>query len=132
MTWPHDAQQFGNQVSEVLEELLVTLAVPHVARAVAVGIEACERRRKKAKIFAKLIINKNDFIHTEDSQEVRYMDEKYLFPGEITIYGDKVAMFIFEKNHYEAIIIDSPTFTQMVQGIFNFTWDMLGQSIEKK
>jgi sugar-specific transcriptional regulator TrmB len=89
-------------------------------------------RRKKAKIFAKLIINKNDFIHTEDSQEVRYMDEKYLFPGEITIYGDKVAMFIFEKNHYEAIIIDSPTFTQMVQGIFNFTWDMLGQSIEKK
>lgn len=89
-------------------------------------------RRKKAKIFAKLIINKNDFIYTENSQEVRYMDEKYLFPGEITIYGDKVAMFIFEKNRYEAIIIDSPTFTKMVQGIFNFTWDILGQSVGGK
>jgi hypothetical protein len=65
------------------------------------------------------------------AKDVRTIPEQYLFSGDITIYGKKVAMFIFEKDKYEAIIIDSPTFTQMIQGIFNYTWDMLGENTLK-
>lgn len=90
-------------------------------------------RRRKINVYTRLIMNQGSkMLNSVAAKEVRTIPEKYLFSGDITIYGDKVAMFIFEKNCYEAIIIDSATFTQMVQGIFNYTWDMLGLAIEKK
>jgi sugar-specific transcriptional regulator TrmB len=86
-------------------------------------------RRRKSKVFAKLIVhNGHKQLCSDMGQEVRSMPEKYVFTGDLTIYGNKVAIFIFEKDKYEAIIIDSPAFTQMIQGIFNYTWDNLGES----
>lgn len=86
-------------------------------------------RRRKSKVFAKLIVHYgHQFLRSDAGQEVRVMPEKYIFTGDLTIYGKKVAIFVFEKNRYESIIIDSPAFTQMIQGIFNYTWDNLGES----
>ncbi len=86
-------------------------------------------RRKKSKVFAKLIVHHgHEHLRSDNGQEVRVMPEKYIFTGDLTIYGKKVAIFVFEKDRYESIIIDSPAFVQMIQGIFNYTWDNLGES----
>ncbi len=86
-------------------------------------------RRRKSKVFAKLIVhNGHQHLRSDSGQEVRAMPEKYIFNGDLTIYGNKVALFIFEKEKYESIIIDSSVFTQMIQGLFNFAWDMLGEN----
>ncbi|AEI70891.1 hypothetical protein [EBPR podovirus 1] len=47
-TGPHDALQFCNEKREVLEKLFIASAVAHIARAVAVGVEARKRRRENA------------------------------------------------------------------------------------
>lgn len=87
------------------------------------------KRREKTKTFAKLILSEN-YQHLKsipNVQEVREVSEKYVFSGDITIYGSKVAMFIFDQKEPEALIIDSPAFTEMMLGMFNFAWDMLGE-----
>lgn len=86
-------------------------------------------RRRKSKVFAKLIVHYgHQHLRSDAGQEVRAMPEKYIFTGDLTIYGNKVAIFIFEKDRYESIIIDSPSFTQMIKGIFDFSWDNLGEA----
>jgi sugar-specific transcriptional regulator TrmB len=86
-------------------------------------------RRRKSKVFAKLIVHHgHQHLRSDSGQEVRAMPEKYIFTGDLTIYGKKVAIFVFEKDRYESIIIDSPAFAQMIQGIFNYTWDNLGET----
>jgi hypothetical protein len=47
-TGPHDPLQFCNEECEVLEKLFIGAAVAHIARAVAVGVEARKRRRENA------------------------------------------------------------------------------------
>ncbi|MCY1179982.1 hypothetical protein D9M73_204080 [compost metagenome] len=47
-------RQFGHQVIEMLEELRVGAAVAHVARAVAVGVQAGERRREDRVVHTAL------------------------------------------------------------------------------
>ncbi len=85
-------------------------------------------RRRKSKVFAKLIVHHgHQHLRSDSGQEVRAMPEKYVFTGDLTIYGDKVALFIFNKDKLESLIIDSPVFTQMIKGLFDFTWDSLGE-----
>lgn len=85
-------------------------------------------RRRKSKVFAKLIVhNGHQHLRSDSGQEVRAMPEKYVFTGDLTIYGGKVALFIFNKDKLESLIIDSPVFTNMIKGLFDFTWDSLGE-----
>ncbi len=85
------------------------------------------KRRRASKVFAKLIVPPgHTYLRTDEGQEVRSMPEKYVFTGDMTIYGKKVALFIFKEPDYESVIIDSPAFAAMIQGFFDFTWDNLG------
>jgi sugar-specific transcriptional regulator TrmB len=84
-------------------------------------------RRRKTKTFAKLLLNEGYHQLTSDAgQEVRVVPKEYVFSGDITIYGNKVAMFIFDQKQPEALIIQSPLFTKMMQGLFDFAWDSVG------
>ena len=50
--WHEHAVKLGDEVLEVMPELVIRLAVAHVARAVAVGVQARERRREDREAHA--------------------------------------------------------------------------------
>lgn len=48
--------------------------------------------------------------------------EKFIFPGELIIYGNKVAMITF-KGKVMGVIIENDEIRQMISTIFNMAWD---------
>lgn len=90
-------------------------------------------RRKKAKIFARVIISKeskdgniNEYIEQDKAElrETRVVD-KSVFPSklEVQIYGDKVSFANY--NHNDAlvgVIIDNKNIAESMRGLFELAW----------
>jgi len=57
------------------------------------------------------------------SKQFRYVPkEKFVFPGEMIIYGDKVAILTF-KGKVMGVIIESHEIRQMLSAIFSMAWE---------
>jgi sugar-specific transcriptional regulator TrmB len=57
------------------------------------------------------------------SKQFRYVPkEKFVFPGEMVIYGDKVAILTF-KGKVMGVIIESHEIKQMLSTLFNMAWE---------
>lgn len=85
-------------------------------------------RRQKNKTFAKLILNSNHrYTQSGPHQEVRYLDQKYMVSGDMTIYGDKIAIFTVSENKITSLIIESLSIQNMILGMFKYMWDTIEQ-----
>ncbi|MCB9809161.1 hypothetical protein H6776_02055 [Candidatus Nomurabacteria bacterium] len=86
------------------------------------------QRRQKNKTFAKLILNSSHrYTQTNEYQEVRYLDTKYMTSGDVTLYGDKIAIFSFSKTKITSLIIESISVQNIILGLFKYMWETLEQ-----
>lgn len=86
-------------------------------------------RRRKFPMMTKLIFPESDRKEVEnfvDSrvEEVRYIPDNFLYPGEVTTYGDKVGIMTFGKSEPQTIIIESKELREMFERNFEFMWEM--------
>jgi sugar-specific transcriptional regulator TrmB len=77
---------------------------------------------EKKKIKVKHIVRKGIDISPSKTTEVRYFSKKIpLCSGNTTIYGDKVAIFIWKENPEVIAIRDKPT-AQLYRDYFEILW----------
>lgn len=50
----------------------------------------------------------------------RFIPKKFDFDGEVSIYGDKVALFSYTKDHPVALIVEDKTIAHMMKQIFDY------------
>ena len=124
-------------IKAVMEDIITTLEDNKEPFVYAIGNEDIFKylpryfpkwieRRQKNKTFAKLILNTNHrYTQSNQHQEVRYLDEKYMNSGDVTIYGDKIAIFTVSKNKITSLIIESLSIQNMILGLFRYMWDTI-------
>ncbi|MBU0648685.1 hypothetical protein KJ969_01065 [Patescibacteria group bacterium] len=57
------------------------------------------------------------------NMQVKYLPkEKFIFPGEMNLYGDRVALFTY-KGKVIGVIIESVGINQMLRALYNLAWD---------
>jgi hypothetical protein len=71
----------------------------------------------------KVLFNYDDQRHILNLKfvNIRYIPKEYFTPTEITIYRDKVAIFILTPNP-KAILIKSKAVSESYRKHFNFMW----------
>ncbi len=86
-------------------------------------------RRRKFPMITKLIFPESDRKNVEGfvdpkTEEVRYIPDNFLYPGEVTTYGDKVGIMTFDKKEPQTIIVESKELREMFERNFEFMWEM--------
>lgn len=64
-------------------------------------------------------------IPNNPNMHIKYVPEDYAYPGEMTIYGNRVVFFHVEKENPHAFVIDSPEVAEMQKKIFMLLWNTL-------
>lgn len=91
------------------------------------------KRREKLGIFTKLIMNEsprkeiNEIFGSNAQRETRFLPANSPFKCTMDVYGNKVAFFSLESDKPYAVIIESPTISDMFRTFFLFTFEMLGR-----
>jgi len=60
---------------------------------------------------------------TGQRQSIVHLVNGFSLHGEVRIYGDKVAVITFDKNHPVGVVIEGQVTRAVVQGIFEAFWD---------
>jgi hypothetical protein len=83
-----------------------------------------DKKRAAAKIKVKIIFNKDvDGKHpTIPFSEIRYLPEKYSSPVAVNIYGDKVAIILWNKENPFAILIKQKEIADGYRKHFELIW----------
>ncbi len=81
------------------------------------------RQLREKKIRERLLVPKGDKVLTSKYTEVRYLPENIKLPTITAIYGNKVAIAIFQKPYY-AIVIKSSDLAESYKSIFEYLWKM--------
>jgi len=81
-----------------------------------------DKKRVKAKIKTKIIFNKTDKKPNVPLSEIKYLPEKYSSPLAINIYGDKVAIILWNKEKPLAIIIKNSLIAEGYRKHFELMW----------
>jgi len=80
------------------------------------------RQLEKKKIHVRHVVRKDINIHPSKTTEVRYFSKKFLLSsGNTTIFGDKIAIFLWKEDP-EAIIIKDKVTTQLYKDYFEIIW----------
>ena len=58
-------------------------------------------------------------------RKIKYIPEDYSFPGEMSIYGDKVIFFYVDKKNPHAFIIESAEVAEMQKKVFLMVWNSI-------
>jgi sugar-specific transcriptional regulator TrmB len=59
----------------------------------------------------------------KEMREARWISkEKYPFSGDVTVYGNKVALTSFEINP-KSVVIENLEFAKLIQALFDLAWD---------
>lgn len=92
------------------------------------------KQREELGVFTKLILpsSASDYLKSNELREIRFLDKKFPFSSSVTIYGNKLVFFSFEGNEPYSIIIQSKAVSNMFTQFFLFSWEMLGQNVEKE
>ncbi|MDO8524630.1 MAG: helix-turn-helix domain-containing protein [bacterium] len=87
-------------------------------------------QREKIGAFACLILPNTEKGHLLATQykkegwgEIRFLPSNYNWNGAINIYGEKIALFSFEKELLSAIIIENKVIAEMLRNFFKFFWE---------
>jgi sugar-specific transcriptional regulator TrmB len=86
--------------------------------------------RKERNIFSYALFTDSTLarkLHKRDSQDLRETHlingEKYPIPAQIDVYGDKVAMFSFQKGDFIGIILQNEDFATSLRSVFRLAMD---------
>jgi|SRR3989338_253060 len=58
-------------------------------------------------------------------RKIKYIPEDYSFPGEMSIYGNKVIFFYVDKKNPHAFIIESAEVAEMQKKVFLTVWNSI-------
>lgn len=81
-----------------------------------------DKRRIEKKIKSKIIFNKSGNKMRVPYSEIRYLPEKYSSEVAVNIYGDKVAILLWNKQNPLAIVIKNKLFAEGYKQYFDFMW----------
>lgn len=84
-------------------------------------------RRRKLSVCTMFVVpesarNKWPIAVRDDKEKARFLADEYLYPGEITVYGNKTAIFSFDKKQPYVIVIDSPEIAEIFIRNFKLMW----------
>ena len=82
------------------------------------------KKAEKQKIKERLICDKKEkIIQMTKGSIVRYIKSKFLFPSSFWIYGNKVAIFIWNMPYF-AIVINNKAVAKTYKNYFEFFWEI--------
>lgn len=81
------------------------------------------RKLKEKKIKEKLLVPKGQKVLMSDYTEVRYLPKEMKLPTMTAVYGNKVAIAIFQKP-YHAIVIQSDDLAESYRSLFKYLWSV--------
>jgi sugar-specific transcriptional regulator TrmB len=76
---------------------------------------------EKKKIKERILCDKKEKIIKIKTGKYRYLKGDYLFPSSFVLYGNKVAMFIWQMPYF-AIVINNKDIAQTYKNYFEFFW----------
>lgn len=87
------------------------------------------KRRRNLKLFTGLIFPESDRNKIPVGNEVekesfRFLNDEYLYPGELTVYGNKTAIFSFDKKEPHVIVIESPEVAEIFNRMLKLMWSV--------
>jgi sugar-specific transcriptional regulator TrmB len=80
------------------------------------------KKIEKLNIKEKIICDKQEKILKIKNGIYRYLKSNYLFPSSFWIYGNKVAIFIWNLPHF-AIVINNKDVAKTYRNYFEFFWE---------
>ena len=86
------------------------------------------KRRRETGAGINLMIPKSqrnelNWVPEKDNEEARFIADEYLTNSEITTFGNKTAIFSFDKKNPQTIVIESEKITDMFNHLLKFMWD---------
>jgi len=114
---------FEDQLSE-RQEILIIGASEVAYEGLKYYFHWFDKKRLKEKIKAKIIFNKEvGGKHPKiPLSEIRYLPEKYSSPVAVNIYGDKVAIILWNKDNPFAILIKQKEIADGYRKHFELIW----------
>jgi transcriptional regulator with XRE-family HTH domain len=84
-----------------------------------------ERMHKLGNFSQKIIIREGDmnFAVNYKTSEYRWADKKEFSSMPFYLYGEKLAMILFEQDNVSVFIIDQPQIAQSYRGLFLAAWE---------
>jgi sugar-specific transcriptional regulator TrmB len=83
-----------------------------------------DKRRKSKKIRARIIFHDVDKNIKVPFSEIRYLPQKYASPVAINIYGDKIALILWQKEDPIAILIKNKDMAEGYKQYFELMWNI--------
>ena len=56
------------------------------------------------------------------NEQFKFLPDEFLYPGEITVYGNKTAVFFFDKDEPYAIVLQSPEIADIFTRTLKILW----------
>lgn len=81
-----------------------------------------DKRRKERGIRTKIIFNKIEKKLNIPLSEIKHLPEKYSSPLAVNIYGDKVALVLWDKENPLAIVVKNKQICEGYKKYFEFMW----------
>ncbi len=87
------------------------------------------RERKKLGIQAHIVRPESERRNSQtekygiEQKSIRFIDDQYLSNSEITTFGDKTAIFLFDEKKPQSIVIESKEMTDIFNRLLKFIWD---------
>lgn len=83
--------------------------------------EQYARQLKERKIKERLIGPSGQKVFSGTNSEIRYLPKEIRLPSITAVYGNKVAIVIFQKP-YHAIVVESKDLSESYKNLFEFLW----------
>jgi HTH-type transcriptional regulator, sugar sensing transcriptional regulator len=83
-----------------------------------------DKRRVEKKLKVKIIFNKTEKKIKVPYSDIRYLPKKYSSDVAINIYGDKIAILLWNKESPLAVVIKNKLFVKGYKQYFDFLWSI--------
>ncbi len=104
-------------------EILILGASPKAYEVLQFYFKWYDKKRKSKKIRSK-IIAQDKKIKSLPLSEIKYLPQKYTNPVSVNIYGDKVAIILWETNEPLAIVIKNKEISEGYKKYFELMWNI--------
>jgi sugar-specific transcriptional regulator TrmB len=102
-------------------EILILGASARVYDVLPFYVHWYEKKRKSKKVRARIITQDKNF-KVKGFADVRYLPEKYSNPLSVNVYGDNVAIFLWQKETPFAIVIQNKDIAEGYRNYFELMW----------
>jgi len=83
-----------------------------------------DQRRKEKRIKSRIIAFSKSKFNRIPFSDVRYLPNKYANPLAVNIYGDKIAIILWNKEKPLAILIKNKNFSDSYRKYFELMWNL--------